>query len=511
MDRRRPLSARANSAVLPAQRQGWSRRVFSLPVVLGLLLIFVLAWSARSQGISDPDIWWHLRNAADLLRTGHFPHADAWTFTVAGKPWIDVEWLSELGYYAAWKWLGVRGLYLAMMLLASAILIGVYALAWLRSRDWLAAFLASLIAIHFFIVSLAPRTLLFGWLFLVVELGILWGLERGRDHTAWLPLLFLFWVNTHGSWFIGFVLMLLFFACGWLHGEWGQLYALRWTPRQKRRFLLVIAANGAALFANPYGWRLVVYPLAAILHHRLGTEYIAEWASLDFHSALGKAVLVVFLGFAILQLLRGRRWPLHDLVFALIAIYGAFAYVRFVFLAGILILPVLAMDLKLPPASETPGPPKDLRWASALAILALLALIGTQIPSARVLQAGIANESPENALPYLRTLAGHGNLFNEYEWGGYLEWNAPELKTFIDPRADIFAETGVMDDYAHAIHAEDTFAILDRYQIRYALLEKGSGMAYLLEHNADWKTAWQDQQAVVLERVQALPGAPAIR
>lgn len=482
-----------------------------MPVVLGLLLIFVLAWSAHSQGIADPDIWWHLRNAAELLHSGHFPQTDTWTFTVAGKPWIDFEWLSELGYYDAWKWLGPRGLYLAMMLLAAAILLGVYALAWLRSRDWLAAFLASLIAIHFFIVSLAPRTLLFGWLFLVIELAILWDLERGRDHTAWLPLVFLLWINCHGSWFIGFVLMMLFFACGWLRGEVGRLYATRWMPQQKWRFALVTAASIAALFVNPYGWRMVVYPLAAVFRHRLGTQYIAEWASLDFHSSLGKAVLAVFLGFAILQLVRRRRWSLQDLVFALVAVYGAFAYVRFVFLAGILILPMLAMDLKLPPAAKSADKPKDLRLASALAIVALLALLATQIPSARELQAGIAKESPEAALPYLHTLADRGNLFNEYEWGGYLEWYAPELKPFIDPRADIFAQTGVLDDYAHAIHAQDTFAILNRYQIRFALLENGSEMAYLLEHNASWEIAWQDQQIVILERVQAVTeGMPAL-
>ncbi len=487
--------------------------MFSAPVVLGLLLIFVLMWAGRSQGVSDPDIWWHLRNAADLLRTGQFPHADSWTFTVAGKPWVNFEWLSELGYYGAWKWLGQRGIYLAMMLVASSILAGVYRLAWMRSRDWLAAFIASLIAVHFFIVSIAPRTLLFGWLFLVVELAILWGLEQGRDRTSWLPLLFLVWINMHGSWFIGFVLMVLFFACGWVQGDWGRLYARRWTPSQKRRFLLVTVASCAILFVNPYGWRLVAYPVVAVFRHRLGTQYIAEWASLNLHTVFGKEVLAVFAGLAVLQLTRTRRWPVQDLAFALIAVYGAFTYVRFVFLAGILILPILAMDLKLPPSGKSAGRSRDFRWASGIAIAVLLALIGTQMPPARELQAGIARDFPEDALPYLRTLAGRGNLFNEYEWGGYLEWRAPALKTFIDPRADIFAQSGVMDDYARAIHAKDSFAILDRYRIRFALLAKGSPMAYLLEHNAGWKRTCEDKQAVVFERSPSLPiaGARAIR
>ena len=495
------MSASTNTAAALPPRSLWSRRLFSFPVVLAMLLLAVLAYSASGQGISDPDIWWHLRNAAQLLHTRHFIRADSWTFTVAGKPWIDIEWLAELPYYVAWRWLGDRGLYLVMLLLAGAIVVGVYGLAWLRSRDWLAAFLVSLIAIHFSIVSLAPRPLLFGWLFLVVELAILWVLQHGRDHTLWLPLLFLLWINTHGSWFIGFVLMVLFFACGWIQGEWGRLYALRWAPPQKRKFLLVIAASCAALFVNPWGWRLVVYPVEAVFRHRLGTQYIAEWASLDFHTAFGKEVLLVLLGFAVLQLLRRRRWPLQDLVFALIAVYAAFAYVRFVFLAGILLLPMLAMDLKFPPAASSDGPSKDFRWPSAVAVVVLLALMAADIPGAQQLQAGVAKDFPQTALPYLRGLAGRGNLFNEYDWGGYLEWQAPELKTFIDPRADIFVRTGVMADYARAVRAQDTFAILAKYRIRFALLAKDSPMAYLLEHSTDWKIVYQDKQAVVFQRV----------
>ena len=41
-----------------------------------------------------------------------------------------------------------------------------------------------------------------------------------------------------------------------------------------------------------------------------------------------------------------------------------------------------------------------------------------------------------------------GRIFNQYVWGGYMEWNAPELKTFIDGRADIFVSNGVFETIA---------------------------------------------------------------
>ncbi len=169
-----------------------------------MCVLFLVTSRAGVNTLADPDIWWHLRNAQELLHSGHFIHHDTWTFTVAGQPWINFEWLSELPFYFAYRWLGLEGLYLTTMVVASAIVLGIYSLAWMRCRDWNAAFLAAFVAILFAEVSLGPRTLLFGWLFLTAEVAILWNLRRGRDWSYALPPLFLLWINTHGSWFFGF-------------------------------------------------------------------------------------------------------------------------------------------------------------------------------------------------------------------------------------------------------------------------------------------------------------------
>ncbi|HEX3986152.1 MAG TPA: hypothetical protein VHX13_06010 [Acidobacteriaceae bacterium] len=479
----------------------------SLPVLLGCSLVCVLFLVTARGGVNalaDPDIWWHLRNAQELTQSGHFIHHDTWTFTVAGQPWINFEWLAELPFYFAWRWLGLQGLYITMMVAASATVLGIYYLAWLRSEDWNTAFLAAFVGILFAEVSLGPRTLLWGWLFLTAEVAILWNLRRGRDWRYALPALFLVWINTHGSWFLGFGLMLVFFACGMVEGEWGSVAASRWTAAQLRRWLIVLAASAAALFVNPYGWRLVTYPLDAIVHQKLGVRYIAEWASLDFHSPRGKIVLGTVVLFGVLQLVRRRRWALEDLAFVLLALYGAMTYTRLLFLAGILLTPLLAMDLKgLLMKPYEAG--RDRPMLNAVAIAVLAAVVAFAYPTTRALHAGIAEEFPEAAVPYVRSLAGQGHLFNEYHWGGYLEWQAPAVQEFIDPRADVFVERGVMDDYVKAVSVTDTFAVLDRYQIRYAILMRSSPMAYLLGKSADWKQTYADPLAVAFERVQ--PGS----
>src|SRR5271169_267361 len=264
-----------------------SRRTI-VPQLFGFdtLLVAVLAsfvYLFASRTIADPDIWWHLRNAECLLRTGAMVRHDFYSFTVAGVPWTNHEWLGELPYYFAWRWLGFRGLYLVVLLLAEAIILGVFYLSRSVSGNTKAAFVASWMAAWLATVSLGPRTLLFGWLFLVIELAVLIKFSSGVDKTWLLPPLFLIWANTHGSWLIGMVFLLVYFACGLLQGHWGRIEAQRWTLRETKKLAWVCVLSLAALFVNPCGHRLVLYPFNLACQQIANIAHISEWQSLDFH------------------------------------------------------------------------------------------------------------------------------------------------------------------------------------------------------------------------------------
>ena len=56
-------------------------------------------------------------------------------------------------------------------------------------------------------------------------------------------------------------------------------------------------ASAAALFVNPYGWRLVFYPLDLALRQKMNIAHVAEWVSINFHDMRGKLVLVLLLVF----------------------------------------------------------------------------------------------------------------------------------------------------------------------------------------------------------------------
>lgn len=482
----------------------WYARFFSFPVVLAAalmttLFLFTTINIHGNNTIIDPDIWWHLANVRHLMATGHLLRQDIYSFTVNGSPWVDFEWLAEVPYYIGYQWLGERGIFLVMIAVAEAILLGIFILCYLRSENVKASFLAACVAIPMMTVSLGPRTLLFGWLCLIFELAILWSYRKGRDATWLLPPVFLLWINLHGSWFLGFGLLVIFVTTGFLPGRRGDIESPPWTTAQKKKLLTVTVVTFAALFINPFGWRMVEYPIDMLLRQSLMMKFLAEWATLDFHGARGKYVLVVLLGLGVLNLARRRTWQLSDLLFALIAIYGAVTYTRFVFLAGILLCPLLAIDF-----SNLLGEQKPREEKAALNAIVLLALAVFAIarnPSRAVLHEGIANTYPEAALARIRQLPANARVLNYYEWGGYLIWNTPQLPIFIDGRTDIFVYAGVMQDYGDAQAGNRVLDVLDKYRIQYVLFPKGGPLPDLLTHAPDWKVAYDQGGTMLFQRV----------
>ena len=100
------------------------------------------------------------------------------------------------------------------------------------------------------------------------------------------------------------------------------------------------------------------------------------------------------------------------------------------------------------------------------------------------------------------------NVFNLYSWGGYLEWYRPETKVFIDSRTDIFEYAGVFKDYFGIARIEDTYALLDKYQIRSVFLPPDYPICYMLEHRPEWKIMYKDSIAVLLVREGPAPSPP---
>ena len=105
---------------------------------------------------------------------------------------------------------------------------------------------------------------------------------------------------------------------------------------------------------------------------------------------------------------------------------------------------------------------------------------------------------PTAALPALTSSTGV--LFNEYDWGGYLIWSAPERPVFIDGRLFPFLADDVLGGYRRAIHVLPGWrAVLDRWNVTQALLAPERSLTQALLDDG-WAVRERGTRFVLLER-----------
>jgi hypothetical protein len=473
--------------------------VFSFPVMCAFLLIAAIFWFCV-RAIAEPDIWWHLRDASYLFEHHSFPAVDTYSFGAAGSPWMNFEWLSEVPFLLGFRTMGLRGLLAVYFVVLALIFVGVYYRACKAGAQCKDAALATLLAIFLSIVSIGPRTLLFGWLCMVGLLLVLDLFRRKRQGLWFLPPLFALWINLHGSWVFGMVVFVIVIASGLTEGEWGSVVSRRWDARELKKLLLALTASIVALFLNPFGYKLVMYPFDLLFRQKGMVDNIQEWHSVDFSKGSGKLVMLIIFGWLAAALFSRRKWKLDDVMLMAFALWAGLSHVRFVFFIGLIMAPVLAQWIRLFPPYERE---LDKPWLNAIIMGGVLGWIIFSFPSNANLQQDVNGRYPTAALKFMQRENVGGRIFNTDAWGGFMEWNAPGLKPFTDGRADLFVYNGTFGDYVKAVTIQKPLEILDKYRIDWVLIEPKQPLDYLLEHSPAWHSVYSDDVAVVFERTTA--------
>ena len=110
-----------------AVRNNLARRIFSFPVMCMFLLAAVIfGYAPRGIGLGEPDVWWRLRSATDLLQYHSLSRVDTYSFTAAGSHWTNFEWLSDLFFLLAFKMRGLQGIVVLYSLAMALIFAAVY-------------------------------------------------------------------------------------------------------------------------------------------------------------------------------------------------------------------------------------------------------------------------------------------------------------------------------------------------------------------------------------------------
>ena len=488
------------------------QEVSSFPVLLGALLVAAVFFGTLSEGtkadtlFSEGDTWWHIRTGEEILATHKVPHTDSYSWTAAGTPWIAYEWLGEAamaGAYRAGRFQGLRFLQLS---LAGTMLALMYVYATMRCENPKAAFAVCAVIVPVAAGFWSLRPQLFGYIFFVIVLMILERFRQGKSRALWiLPLVFLLWVNTHGTFVFGFLAL----GIAWLSGLWrfrlNGIESFVWSRSQRIELEIATLASVLALLVTPYGSQLAAYPLDIAFLQPANVANIQEWMPITSERFLTLTALVLLLGFLISKILMRFHCRLDDLAFVSIAAIAAFLHLRFVPLFLLVTVPLLALPL------ARWFSPYDRARDRAPLNAALIAIIGLALvyyfPSRESLEKACAAHYPVAALEHLGAEQASGHIFNEYGWGGYLVWShVPREGVFIDGRADIYERAGVLDDYLSIARLEPgSLRLLGKYDIATCLIRSDAPLATVLSVLPEWQLAYADQVSSLYVRRRIVP------
>ena len=506
-------------------------------IIFTLLFWSLLAGPLSNRPLADADIGWHIRTGEQILATHSLPRTDPFSSTMQGQPWFAWEWLYDALLGVLHQRCGLNGVVWLCALLVAAIFVLLFSQLVRRGTGLLLAVVLMLLTEGAAMIHLYARPHIVSWLFSLLWFVMLerWEACEGARRPAWIPWFFpvsmLFWVNLHGGWIFGIVLLGTYtFAALVKSVRLRDPFAAIRAWNRTRDMALAFLASAAATLANPYGWRLHVH-IYRYLSDRYLMNRIDEFKSPDFHGWAERCFAIILM--LVLGAFAGsyKKLRLSHLLVVLLAVYAGFYSSRNLPVSSMLLVliagPILWENVAL--LADKPGGWRWLRdgvarisnfsdrmggqemelrghlWpVLSVALAFAICLQGGWLRSRPLIHAQFDEKRvPVAAVTYLlhEDLA-EPPVFSTDAWGGYLIYRMyPARKVVVDDRHDLFGSDRIRQ-YLILTQVEPGWqSVLEQWRIRTALLPTNSTLAGLLrELPRDWRVAYQDKLAVVFER-----------
>jgi hypothetical protein len=321
----------------------------------------------------------------------------------------------------------------------------------------------------------------------------------------------LIWVNSHGSFPIGLVLLGI-----WLGDEVFEFLIAR--RRGDDTTLKSIFAPGIILlittafcFINPRGLRIVTY-LSTMISNPTVQSTVPEWAAPSFSSPIGPLFFVGLLLIILVMALSPRRPTFFQLLTFLAFTILALRTTRGVVWFGLVMAPILANHLSAIAVRLRSGQKQsqtqkkylrvNLVFLGILIFLALISLpwFRDTLPIPPTRKEYITQDTPISATEYLLNQQMPNNLINDMGFGSYLIWAAqPENKVFVDPRIELYPQEIWSDYHIISNGIPGWEQKLENYDAQTLMLSK-TFQEKLIEELREsdlWELVYQDEIAVI--------------
>jgi uncharacterized membrane protein len=470
--------------------------------------------------LGDAGIGWHIRNGQQILATHKIPRVDSFSSQIR-QTWFAWEWLYDVVVGQLEAWCGLNGVVWLSAVVIAAVFAGTFRWAVARGTNLFLALPLTLLAMSASTIHFLTRPHVLSWLFALAWFWILdstdrHGLQSPRARWLWgLPLSMLLWVNVHGGFLFGFVLLGIYW--------FGSLWTWVTTRETRLEDSLQKIASGqrvrqltgvgllsvAVSFINPYGWNLHSH-IYSYLSNRFLMDHIDEFQSPNFHGIAQKCFLALLLIAVAVLAARGRWLRLSETLLVLFAVYAGLYASRNIPVSSILL--VLIVGPLLPSleswrfALRMSAVDSHLRghlWPIfATAAVLLIAANGGRLGSSQCMNAHFdSKRMPVEAVNFIEQSGIKSPVLSPDYWGGYLIYRLyPHNKVVMDDRHDFYGET-FLRPYLRMVHVEPGWdEFLRFHQIGYLLLPKSAALTTVISATPGWKPLYTDDVAIVFMR-----------
>jgi hypothetical protein len=418
--------------------------------VLLFVAVLLVALLCALTPIQDSDFFWHLASGKWIAQNHSLPETDPFAYTTPAVQTsrthfiLTAFWISQLLYYGLYSLLGWNGIILMKFPIEVAILIFIYRRG--RSSDAVAnlalTLIASLVIGELFLLE---RPQVFSVIFfslLMCYLTALTDHSRSPSNALYftLPATMLIWANMHPGVILGqgmIFLYIVFEGLKFLHPALSPP-----DIRSYKKLVFVGIAGIVASLVNPNGYRPIIELLnmsdflrGSVTEYRTTPSFF-----MAFHS---KALLLywgllLLAGLSVVYGIITRKADITQIAILAGTGYFSFTQTRYVVFFVVCAVPVIAQFVSRL---------RYMRVARAVLFSLSLAaflyfLVGQQnwilfrnVDNFRTDRWVNPDYFPETAASFIKENSLEGNMFNFYDWGGYLIWRLyPDRKVFVDGR-----------------------------------------------------------------------------
>ncbi len=450
-----------------------------------LIFIFATITLLRSYFyFFDPDFGWHIKTGELILKRG-IPRTDWFSYTMPNFPWIDHEWLTNVSMFKIYSLFGYFGLALISAIIVAALLVLIIP----RIKKLPSIFFLIPLILVFWelnrVYGIRPQIIT------AFFLGVFWLIlskfnETKKFKLLWfLPILTLLWANLHGGFILG--IFLLFLILGWqillktkIKNFLEKFFKIKaWQKKEVKRFTFILFISLVASLINPYGGKFYEVALTSV-GNSYYSFFISEWLPLPLGIRISGILYLFF--FITLTFINHKRIDGSELLITYSILVISFLHQLSFPLFLILSAPIMAESIYLTSKEKSLFPRlkrlyKKFGKLTLAIFLGLFMLnIGISLFSYFVVRefapSGDEVINYSGLAEYLKNNSKEKVMFNDYDLGGFLIWQVPEKKVFIDGRMLSWEQDNlnILKEYNKIVISADYKEIFKKYNIKQVVL-----------------------------------------